>query len=109
MDKLLDEIVMNRTSEALEDELEKAGYREKLKEITGITKIWRKGMSKETLKLYDKVEDKVIQYISLYVETAYKLGVKDGVKIGVEQKADGDKTILSMEDMVHIMYIYDAV
>ena len=48
----------------------------------------------------DKVEDKVIQYISLYTETAYKLGVKDGIKIGVEQKADGDKTILSMEDMV---------
>ncbi len=109
MDKLSDEIVMNRTSEALEEELEKAGYREKLKEITGITKIWRKGMSKETLKLYDKVEDKVIQYISLYAEAAYKLGVKDGVKIGMEQKADGDKTILSMEDMVHIIYIYDAV
>ena len=32
MDKLSDEIVMNRTSEALEEELEKAGYREKLKE-----------------------------------------------------------------------------
>ena len=33
-------------------------------------------MSKETLKLYDKVEDKVIQYISLYTETAYKTWCK---------------------------------
>ena len=93
----------------MEEELKKAGHHKKLKEIADITKVWRKGMAKETLELYDKVEDKVIHYISFYAETAYRLGVKDGVSLGMEQGADGKKTILSLEDMIHIMYIYDAV
>ncbi len=109
MDMLSDEIVITRTGEALEKELKKAGHYKKLKEISDITKIWRKGMTEKTLELYDKVEDKVIQYISFYTETAYRLGVKDGIRLGMEQGADGKKTILSLEDMVHIMYIYDAV
>ena len=109
MDMLSDEIVITRTGEALEEELKKAGHHKKLKEIADITKVWRKGMAKETLELYNKVEDKVMQYISFYAETAYRLGVKDGVSLGMEQGADGKKTILSLEDMVHIMHIYDAV
>ena len=109
MDMLSDEIVITRTGEALEEELKKAGHHKKLKEIADITKVWRKGMAKETLELYNKVEDKVMQYISFYAETAYRLGIKDGVSLGMEQGADGKKTILSLEDMVHIMHIYDAV
>jgi len=109
MDMLSDEIVITRTGEALEEELKKAGYHKKLKEIADITKVWRKGMTGETLELYDRVEDKVMQYISFYAETAYRFGVKDGIRLGMEQGADGKKTILSLEDMVHIMYIYDAV
>ena len=109
MDELSDAMVINRVGEALEEELEKAGQYKKLKEIADITKVWRKGMAGETLELYDKVADKVMQYISFYAETAYRLGVKDGTKLGMEQEADGKKTILSLKDMIHIIYIYDAV
>ena len=115
-----DEVVENRLGEALEAELSKSGIKEKQKEISCIISRLCSNMTngtildyaskrKEEMDILDEAEQKILQYISFYGETAYRLGAMDGIKYGMEQKAEGKDTILSLEDMVHIIYIYDAV
>lgn len=104
-----DEVVKNRLGEALEAELAKSGIREKQKEISCILGRWYNNMTKEEMEIFDEAEEKILQYISFYGETAYRLGAMDDIKYGIEQKAEGKDIILSLEDMVHIIYIYDSV
>ena len=104
-----DEVVENRLGEALEAELSKPDIKEKQKEISCIISRLCSNMTKEEMEIFDEAEEKILQYISFYGETAYRLGAMDDIKYGIEQKAEGKDIILSLEDMVHIIYIYDSV
>lgn len=72
---------------------------------------WNKGlgMTKEMLESYTSVEDAITRYCYAYGETAYCLGHSDGRLIGMEQGPDGKKSILSLEDMTSLVYMYDAI
>lgn len=108
----MDELVKVRTGEALEEELKKkADFIQKQKE-------WRSAvnrfddmvsMTHEQWLALQKVEDIFLEFNSSYGEVAYRKGLSDGILIGVEQKVDGRKSVLSLEDMTNLISVYDAV
>lgn len=61
------------------------------------------------LKAYDKYEEELSKTNCLYSEEAYKLGFEDGILMGMEKEPDGRKSVLSLEDMIAMVSVYDAV
>lgn len=55
------------------------------------------------------LEDTFAKYSFLYGKEAYRLGVEDGVQIATEHNVKLNKSILTIRDMTHLVYIYDAV
>ena len=66
-------------------------------------------MTPEQSELYRQVEKAVTDYNIMYGQAAYRQGFEDGVNVGKEQSLDGQKTIFSLQDMIHMVAIYDAV
>lgn len=109
MEKFIsDTIVSARTGEPLEQELRKTGELAKqLLELKDALDLLEQAQVSETV--FEQVQDAWIEYGDIYAKASYSLGVKDGIEIGREQKVGREKTILSYEDMVIVIKIYDAV
>ena len=67
------------------------------------------GMSKRCWKLYDILEDEWTKYNILYGDEAYRLGFEDGVQVASERKIRANGSVLSVMDMTHLIYLYDAI
>lgn len=106
------EIVNARTGEPLEDELRNRGIHKKeqaevgkaVQEFTDSVEMTPEGKEK-----FEHFREMQTLYDIAYGQTAYSLGYSDGVEAGMEKGADGTHTILSVEDMSHMVTAYDAI
>lgn len=67
------------------------------------------GLSKNTWKLYDRLEDEWSKYNIMYGKESYRLGFEDGVQTASERDIRAKGSVLSVRDMTHLIYVYDAV
>ena len=112
MDFVSQEFVSARMAEALEARLRiSEKFQQQMKSLREVshTFVSKSGKKQGNWKLYDKLESEWIQYNSLYGEEAYLLGVEDGVQIATERQIRMKKSVLSVKDMTHLIYVYDAI
>ena len=112
MDSIPKEFLAARTGEALEARLRDSDtFRQQMKSLHEASKAFSKdsGMSEKCWKLYDRLEDEWTKYNILYGEESYRLGFEDGMQIASEKKIRAKGSVLSFQDMTHLIYLYDAV
>jgi hypothetical protein len=112
MENVPEKLVKNRMAEPLETELQKRGIiQNQQADMKRALDKWNDGleMTEEIMEAYTGVEDAIARYCYVYGETAYCLGYSDGRLTGMEQGADGKKSVLSLEDMTSLVYMYDAI
>ena len=112
MDFLSDEFIFVRTGEPLEDRLRKSEkFQQQMKSLHKASKAFSResGLSKKDWKLYDMLEDEWTKYNSVYGEESYRLGFEDGVQLASEHLIRTNGSVLSVKDMTHLVYMYDAV
>lgn len=112
MDFISEEFFAARTGEALEAMLRDSGtFRQQMKSLHEASKAFSKdsGMLKKGWKLYDRLEDEWTKYNILYGEEAYRLGFQDGVRLASEKEIRAKGSVLDVQDMAHLVYLYDAV
>ena len=112
MDFISEEFFAARTGEALEARLRDSGtFRQQMKSLHEASKAFSKdsGMLKKGWKLYDRLEDEWTKYNILYGEEAYRLGFQDGVRLASEKEIRAKGSVLDVQDMTHLVYLYDAV
>ena len=112
MDFISKEFLVARTGEALEARLRDSDtFRQQMKSLHEASKAFSKdsGMSEKCWKLYDRLEDEWTKYNILYGEESYRLGFEDGMQIASEKKIRAKGSVLSFQDMTHLIYLYDAV
>ena len=112
MDFVTDEFILSRTGEVLEARLRGSEkFQQQMKALHEASKAFSKGsgMSKRCWKLYDILEDEWTKYNILYGDEAYRLGFEDGVQVASERKIRANGSVLSVKDMTHLIYLYDAI
>ena len=112
MDSISKEFLAARTGEALEARLRDSDtFRQQMKSLHEASKAFSKdsGMSEKCWKLYDRLEDEWTKYNIQYGEESYRLGFEDGMQIASEKKIRAKGSVLSFQDMTHLIYLYDAV
>lgn len=112
MKNLTEDTVNTRMAEPLEKELKRRGvFQNQQMKMRDAMDEWNRGleMTKERWKAFSHVEDAISEYSYVYGKTAYRLGYSDGMLVGIEQGADREKTIFSLEDMTSLVSIYDAI
>lgn len=112
MDFLSGEFIFARTGEPLEERLRKSErFQQQMKSLHKESKAFaaNSGLSKRDWKLYDKLEDEWTKYNSVYGEESYCLGFEDGVQLAAEHKVRVKGSVLSAQDMTHLVYMYDSI
>lgn len=112
MDFILEEFISVRTGEPLEERIRKSDkFQQQMKSLHKASQAFAKdtNISKKDWKLYDKLEDEWSKYNITYGEEAYRLGFEDGVQIASEREIRLKGSVLSVKDMTHLVYMYDAV
>ena len=112
MDFISEEFFAARTGEALEARLRDSGtFRQQMKSLHEASKAFSKdsGMLKKGWKLYDRLEDEWTKYNILYGEEAYRLGFQDGVRLASEKEIRAKGSVLDVQDMTHLVYMYDSI
>lgn len=112
MKNTLNELAFIRTGTPLDEELKKRTdyvqsqnqWREAENKFNDMIK-----MSKKQWHAFDDIEDAFLEYNAICIDAAYKQGYKDGILIGMEQMPDGRKSVLSLEDMTHLISVYDSI
>lgn len=112
MDLITDEFLSARTGEPLEARLRKSDkFQRHMKSLHKASKAFagESGLSGKCWKLYDRLEDEWTKYNITYGEESYRLGFEDGVKLAAEQQIRLEGSVLSVKDMTHLVYVYDAL
>lgn len=112
MEFVSEEFLAARTGEALEARLRDSDtFRQQMKCLREASRAFSKdsGMSKKDWKLYNVLGDEWSKYNILYGEESYRLGFEDGVQIASEKEIRAKGSVLSFQDMTHLIYLYDAV
>lgn len=112
MDVISDEFIFARTGEPLEARIrENDKFQQQMKSLHKASNAFSKGsgMSKKCWKLYDTLENEWTKYNIMYGEESYRLGFEDGVQTASERKIRAKGSVLSFQDMTHLIYLYDAV
>ena len=112
MDFISKEFLDARTGEALEAKLRDSDtFRQQVKCLHEASKAFSKdsGMSKKYWKLYDTLENEWSKYNIMYGEESYRLGFEDGMQTASEKEIRAKGSVLSFQDMTHLIYLYDAV
>lgn len=112
MDLITDEFLAARTGEPLESRLRKSHrFQQQMKSLHKASQAFTKDtdISKKDWKLYDRLEEEWSEYNIAYGEESYCLGFEDGVKLAAEQQTRLEGSVLSVKDMTHLVYIYDAL
>lgn len=112
MDFITDELLFARTGEPLEERIRKSErFQRQMKCLHKASRTFAKdsGLSKKDQKLYDRLEEEWSKYNISYGEESYRLGFEDGVQIAAEHDIRLKGSVLSVKDMTHLIYMYDAV
>lgn len=112
MDFLSDKFILARTGEPLEDRLRKSErFRQQIQSLSKISKVFAENiaLSEEQRKLYGRMDDEWSEYSTVYGEESYRLGFEDGVQLAAEHTIRAKGSVLSVEDMIHLVYMYDAI
>lgn len=112
MDYINDELISARTGDPLEARLRKSEkFQHRMKFLHKASQAFAKdtSISKKDWKLYDRLEDEWSKYDAAYGEEAYRLGFEDGVQLAAEREIRLKGSVLSVKDMTHLIYMYDAV
>lgn len=112
MSEEINQITRNRIGEPLEKELRKRmDFIQKQKEWRSAVEEFQTklNMTKGQIMDFEKLQDIYLEYEVIYVDSVYQLGYSDGKLVGLEQKLEGKKTILSLEDMAILISSYTAV
>lgn len=112
MDFISKEFLDARTGEALEARLRGSEkFQQQVKALHRASKAFSKdsSMSKRCWKLYDRLEDEWTKYNIMYGEESYRLGFEDGMQIASEKEIRAKGSVLSFQDMTHLIYLYDAI
>lgn len=105
----LDNIRKNRMGEPFEEELRRrTDFRQKQAEWRTAREEFEKkiNMTEEQRLDFDKLEELYLEYDSIYGDAAYQMGFVDGKLVGLEQKLEGKKTILLLDDMAILIRAY---
>lgn len=112
MDLISYEFILARTGEPLEARIqENDKFQQQMKSLHKASQAFTNdfGLSKNTWKLYDRLEDEWSKYNIMYGEESYHLGFEDGVQTASERDIRAKGSVLSVRDMAHLIYVYDAV
>lgn len=112
MDLISYEFILARIGEPLEARIqENDKFQQQMKSLHKASQVFTKGsgLSKNTWKLYDRLEDEWSKYNIMYGEESYRLGFEDGVQTASERDIRTKGSVLSVRDMAHLIYVYDAV
>ncbi|MCI9127832.1 MAG: hypothetical protein HFG28_11740 [Eubacterium sp.] len=112
MDLITDEFLSTRTGEPLEAKLRKSDkFQQHMKSLHKASQAFTKdtSISKKDWKLYDRLEEEWSEYNIAYGEASYRLGFEDGVQLAAERKICLEGSVLSVKDMIHLVYMYDAL
>lgn len=112
MDFISEEFFAARTGEVLEARLRDSGtFRQQMESLHEASKAFSKdsGMLKKGWELYDSLEDEWTKYNILYGEEAYRLGFQDGVRLASEKEIRAKGSVLDVQDMTHLVYMYDSI
>lgn len=112
MDLISEEFLAARTGEALEERLHgNEKFQQQVKCMHKASKAFSNGsgMSEKCWKLYDTLENEWMKYNIMYGEESYRLGFEDGVQIASEREIRAKGSVLSFQDMTHLVYLYDAI
>ena len=109
MEALSDEFVNARMGEPLEGKLRiNKQFQSQQKRLRKILNIWQKYFGgpedKEKWKLLNRLEEAMAAHTYLYGKEAYKLGYHYGIRVGEECQLDGERSILSQKDIIHLIY-----
>lgn len=112
MSKEFDNIRRNRMGEPFEEELRRrTDFQQKQAEWRTAREEFEKkiNMTEEQRLDFDKLEELYLEYDSIYGDAAYQMGFLDGKLVGMEQKLEGKKTILSLDDMAVLIFAYSTI
>ena len=112
MDLITDEFVFARTGEPLEARLKDSdSFRQQMKSLHGAAKKFTRDSVKsdECWKTFGRLEEEWSKYNIRYGEESYRLGFEDGVQLASERKIRAKGSVLDVQDMTHLVYLYDAV
>lgn len=112
MDFLSDELIFTRVGEPLEQRLRKSErFRQQTQSLSDTSKEFAENfvLSGKDGELYDRMDDEWSKYSSVYGEEAYCMGFEDGVQLAAERTVRVKGSVLSVDDMTHLVYVYDAV
>ncbi len=112
MDFITDEFIFARTGEPLEARLRKSErFKGQVQSLHKASKAFSEdsGLSEKDWKLYDRLESEWTKYNSAYGEESYRMGFEDGVRLAKEREIRVKGSVLSVRDMTHLVYMYDAV
>lgn len=112
MDFVSEEFLAARTGEALEARLKNSdSFRQQMKSLHKASKAFTRDSVKsdECWKAFDRLEDEWSKYNIRYGEESYRLGFEDGVQLASERKIRVEGSVLDVQDMTHLVYMYDSI
>lgn len=112
MDLITDEFVFARTGEPLEARLKDSdSFRQQMKSLHGAAKKFTRDSVKsdECWKTFGRLEEEWSKYNIRYGEESYRLGFEDGVQLASERKIRAKGSVLDVQDMTHLVYMYDSI
>lgn len=112
MDLITDEFVFARTGEPLEARLkDNDSFRQQMKSLHGAAQKFTRDsvQSDECWEAFDRLEEEWSKYNIRYGEESYRLGFEDGVQLASERKIRTKGSVLDVQDMTHLVYMYDSI
>ncbi len=112
MDVISEEFVFDRTGEPLEARIRNSdSFQQQVKSLHETSKAFTRDCVKsdECRKAFDRLEDEWSKYNIRYGEESYRLGFEDGVRLASEREIRAKGSVLDVQDMSHLVYLYDAV
>ena len=112
MDFVSKEFLAARTGEPLEARLKNSdSFRQQMKSLHKASKAFIRDSvkSEECWKAFERLEEEWSKYNIRYGEESYRLGFEDGVQLASERKMRVEGSVLDVQDMTHLVYMYDSI
>ncbi|MDE6852970.1 MAG: hypothetical protein K2J67_10910 [Lachnospiraceae bacterium] len=112
MDVISEEFVFARMGEPLETRLNNSdSFRQQMNSLHEAAKKFTRDSVKsdECWETFDRLEEEWGKYNIRYGEESYRLGFEDGVQLASEREIRAESSVLDVQDMAHLVSIYDAV
>lgn len=112
MQHITDEFISLRLGEPMEERLQGMhNFRDKLKKICRVQEKMKHAvaLTKELRELWEENDRLNAEYNGIYAKEAYRLGYGDAVQIESEHQIRSERSVLTAEDMEHMVCIYDVI